>query len=311
MTDVQRRTQHSRQEMAPTNDQIAAALREVATLLEEQAANPFRVAAYRRAADSIAGLGISLVTLLGDHGLRGIDRVPGVGPAIARAVRDFVQTGKLAILERLRGERDPEAVLRQLPQIGSRMAAKLHRDLDISSLEDFEAALNSGELADLKWLGPKRAAALKDVLAVRLSRRGVPRSGVVDDRPPVRELLDVDREYRRRAAQGDLPMIAPRRFNPDRIAWLPILHTRRGHRDYTALFSNTARAHQLGRTREWVVIYYDGDDQDHQATVVTARTGLLRGRRVVRGREEECRENQVGPRPSGRVAWSDRTKVES
>jgi putative hydrolase len=54
------------------------------------------------------------------------------------------------------------------------------------------------------------------------------------------------------------------------------------------LFSNTARAHQFGRTDDWVVIASDSRDGDGQWTVVTARTGSLQGRRVVRGREDEC-----------------------
>jgi hypothetical protein len=108
--------------------------------------------------------------------------------------------------------------------------------------------------------------------------------------PLVGELLDVDREYRTSAKEGRLPRIAPRRFNPEHLAWLPVLHTTRGLRHYTALFSNTAQAHRLGRTSDWVVIYGDGDREDHQATVVTERTGSLRGRRVVRGREADCAE---------------------
>lgn len=59
-------------------------------------------------------------------------------------------------------------------------------------------------------------------------------------------LLDVDRAYR--AAAGALAKIAPKRFNPAGEAWLPILHTERGPWRFTALFSNTARAHSLGRT---------------------------------------------------------------
>jgi hypothetical protein len=43
--------------------------------------------------------------------------------------------------------------------------------------------------------------------------------------------------------------------------------------------------------RDWVVIYfYDGDHVERQRTVVTETRGSLVGRRVVRGREEECRE---------------------
>jgi putative hydrolase len=102
-------------------------------------------------------------------------------------------------------------------------------------------------------------------------------------------LLDVDSEYRREAAAGRLPRIAPRRFNAGGEAWLPILHSQRGPWHFTALFSNTARAHQLGRTRDWVVLYFHTDHQaEGQRTVVTETQGPAAGRRVVRGREAEC-----------------------
>lgn len=59
--------------------------------------------------------------------------------------------------------------------------------------------------------------------------------------------------------------------------------------EMTALYSNTARAHELGRTRDWVVIYYEDDGGTKgQGTVITAGSGPLRGRRVVAGRESEC-----------------------
>lgn len=56
----------------------------------------------------------------------------------------------------------------------------------------------------------------------------------------------------------------------------------------TALHSNTARAHELGATHDWVVIYRDDHEGHGQWTVVSARRGALAGRRVVRGRELRC-----------------------
>jgi hypothetical protein len=81
--------------------------------------------------------------------------------------------------------------------------------------------------------------------------------------------------------------IAPRRFNPAGVAWLPILHTTRGRRHYTALFSNTALAHRLARTNDWVVIYWDDGRGERQCTVVSGERGSSKGRRIVRGREAE------------------------
>ena len=88
---------------------------------------------------------------------------------------------------------------------------------------------------------------------------------------------------------GDLPNIASRRFNPSGEAVLPILHTERGNWHCTALFSNTARAHELGRTRDWVVIYFHHDSgPEGQRTVVTETRGPYAGHRTVRGREAQC-----------------------
>jgi putative hydrolase len=71
--------------------------------------------------------------------------------------------------------------------------------------------------------------------------------------------------------------------------WLPILPTTLDHWHFTALYSNTTRAHQLGRTAARVVIFfYDDHHREGQHTVVTETYGSLQGRRVVRGRETEC-----------------------
>ena len=121
------------------------------------------------------------------------------------------------------------------------------------------------------------------------------------DAPSVDILLDVDREYRDKANAGSLPKIAPRRMNPEGKAWLPVLHTRFGPWHFTALFSNTERAHELHRIFEWVVIFYsDPEGGEGQATVVTERRGALTGKRVVRGREPECARHYRGERISTR-----------
>lgn len=109
------------------------------------------------------------------------------------------------------------------------------------------------------------------------------------DGPSVEVLLGIDREYREKAKTGSLRTIAPRRMNPEVKAWLPVLNTRFGPWHFTALFSNTERAHELHRTYDWVVIYFsDPDGEEGQFTVVTERRGALTGQRVVRGREPEC-----------------------
>lgn len=270
------------------NAQVARRLEEVAQLLEEQGANVFRVHAYRRGAETVRRLARPVNEILEQEGVEGLRRLPGVGDRIAVAIRDVVRTGRLPMLDRLRGQSDPVELLRTVPGIGRVQATRLHEDLGLDSLEDLEAAAHDGRLADVAGFGAKRVAGIIDSLATRLGRVRPPHGQAED--APVAEILDVDREYRECAAAGDLHRIAPRRFNPKREAWLAILHTQRGERHYTALFSNTARAHKLGKTLDWVILYYDGPSGEQQCTVITSHVGALKGRRIVRGREEECAE---------------------
>ena len=67
--------------MAWDNQAIAEKLQELADLLEQQAANPFRVSAYRRAARTVSGYEEPLADLAEREGIEGLDRLPGIGRA--------------------------------------------------------------------------------------------------------------------------------------------------------------------------------------------------------------------------------------
>lgn len=273
------------------NREIAGKLREVALLLEEQDANRFRIQAYRRAAETLEHLDTPVSTLIENQGTDGLQALPGIGVSLARSIHTLVITGRLPMLDRLRGELDSAALLGSLPGIGPALARRLHDDLHIHTLEQLEAAAYDGKLADIEGIGPKTLRGIIDSLTARLGR--VHRPSRTGERhrteiPPIEELLDIDQEYRESAKSGTLRTIAPRRFNPKHEAWLPILHTQRGTRHYTVLFSNTALAHRLKKTRDWVILYFDDDHGEHQCTIVTGRNEPLVGKRIVRGREPEC-----------------------
>lgn len=275
------------------NRHAARLFEELAALLEEQGANRFRVGAYRRAAATLRHLNRSVAEILEREGVEGLEALPTIGEQLARQLRLVIETGRLPMLERLRGETDPVELLATVPGIGPVLAERVHHELDVHTLEDLEVAAHSGRLRDVPGFGEKRVAGVIETLATRLARswRRPPERLDLPVEPSLDELLELDREYREKAEAGELRKIAPRRFNPKGRAWLPIYHATRGDRHYTALFSNTAQAHRLGRTSDWVVIYWDGD-RDGQCTVVTSRQpGPLHGLRVVRGREAECLEH--------------------
>ena len=279
--------------MIPENQQIADKLREAADLLHAQGANPYRVGAYRKAADTIGQLPESVRAIFDSEGVKGLDALPNVGEGIASAIAEILITTRWSQLERLRGTTDPERLFQSIPGMGPELAKHIHDTLHIDTLEGLEAAANDGRIEAVRGVGPRRAAAWRAALDRMLGRVRARRAWARDDasgEPAVETLLDVDREYRQKAEDGELRTITPRRFNPANKAWLPVLHAARGEWHFTALYSNTALAHKLGRTRDWVIIYfYDGDHVEGQRTVVTETRGALIGKRVVRGREEECR----------------------
>ena len=275
----------ARPEPPSGNQAIAGRLAEAADLLRQQGASPFRSNAYRRAERTLRALDRDASDIARKEGRAGLMALPGIGPGIAAAIDEIVRTGRWSRLERLRGALEPEQLFRTVPGLGPELAHRIHDSLGIDTLEALEQAAHDGRLEKVEGIGPRRVAAIRASLAQLLGRVRSARSPAGGE-PSVRLLLDVDREYREAAAAGRLRKIAPKRFNPSGEAWLPILHAERGRWRFTVLFSNTALAHSLGRTQDWVVIYFHRDDEiEGQRTVVTETHGPLKGRRVVRGRE--------------------------
>jgi DNA polymerase (family 10) len=287
--------------MRPGNDEIADQLEQIGALLGAQGADSYRVRAYGLAARSLRALDRPVAEIDAEAGSRGLEALPHIGRSIAALIHEELHTGRIGLLERLEGEVSPEDLFVTVPGIGETLAARLHGELGLETLEDLELAAHDGRLESLSGFGPRRARGIRETLASRLSRstrrraRRVQRArgaeSAAAQRPSVATLLALDATYRRRAEEGSLGRIAPRRFNPEGRAWLPVLHEDRDGWSFHALFSNTARAHELGRTRDWVILYWERDGHEDQCTIVTELRGPLAGRRVVRGREAECAEH--------------------
>jgi putative hydrolase len=275
------------------NQLVADLLRQMADLLAQQNANPYRISAYGRAAEAIDALDEDVREILEKEGTQGLIRLPFIGSGISASIQEIAATGHWSRLDRLRGTLKPERLFQTVPGIGPELAYVIHDQLHIDTLEALEIAAHDGRLMAVKGVGPRRAAAIRASLANILGSRRLPRpprQTLGGGTPGVGVLLALDRKYRAKARAGELPKITPRRFNPNGERWLPILHTRKGEWNFTVLYSNTARAHRLSRTRDWVVVYfYDNDHREGQHTVVTETRGPLRNLRVIRGREAECR----------------------
>ncbi len=307
----------------PTNQQIAELLEQIAELLEDRGDNLYRVRAYENAAWTVRDAQHSLAQQVHEQGGPSLKELAGIGDGLARLITNYVMTGRCPRLEQLLSTVSIEMQMQLIPGIGPALAARISDALHLPTLEALEAAARDGRLETVRGFGPHRVGVVRETLPALLERtaqhrRHAPGRGEAteqsteqfteqfteqpvrspDEQPPVKLLLALDEEYRRKAEAGELRQIAPRRFNPTWQAWLPIMRVDREGWSFVVLYSNTAQAHRLNKTHDWVVIYVrpaGGSEPDDQATspgtrqhtVVTETKGKLAGRRVVRGREAE------------------------
>jgi hypothetical protein len=266
-----------------TNEQVSERLRQHADTLERQGGQLFRVRASRAAALEIGRLDRPLEDVLRQSGRAGLEALPGIGQSLAYTIEGILRDGGLRTL---REPEAPQRILMTLPGVGPRLAEQLRDRLGITTLEQLRTAAHAGQLARV-GVGRKRLAGILAAVEQRLVREETPI--VPSAEPSVAYLLAVDAEYRNGSEGKRLPTLSPRNFNSEGERWLGVLRSQRDGWSVRALFSNTALAHRLEKTRDWVVIYFEKATDCGQRTVVTETRGDLLGLRVVRGREAECR----------------------
>lgn len=264
-----------------SNKEIAARLEEAAELLEAQGAGLGRVADYRAAAAFVRDAE-PLARMSAERRVRLMK--PSATP-LACAVDELAEIGRWAELDRLRGRIGPEATFATLPGVGPSLAAALTDKLRLQSLEDLEAAVARGGLSGLRGVGPRRAAAIRSGLQAAKIRR---RRFLSRSEPPARRLLALDRLYWRKAARGELPRVAPDRFNPLAEAWLPLMHIESRGWWFSVMNANAGRADGLATAGSDVRIYFAGQGACERVRLIESVRSGSSIRRRVRGREAEA-----------------------
>jgi DNA polymerase (family 10) len=123
------------------NQQVAAIFRSIAERLAVQRANPYRIRAYRKAADTIEALEEDIADVASRQALEDLD---GIGGDLADTIEEFLKTGTIQAYEALRTPL-PEAVKAwtQLPGLTESLVAYLYTRLGITTLSDLERLVRS------------------------------------------------------------------------------------------------------------------------------------------------------------------------
>jgi DNA polymerase (family 10) len=159
------------------NAEIAGTLEAYAALLDLAGAAHWSVRAYRRAAELIRATPAPVEDLVRSGRVR---ELRGIGPGIERRLRELVETGRIAELEELEREVEPELVaLGRYLGLGPQRLVALGRALGIRSADELRAAAEAGRLREAPGVGPATEAKVLEALSreqPQPARRGVTRN---------------------------------------------------------------------------------------------------------------------------------------
>ena len=177
----------------PRNSDVADALDELADVSEVLGEQGFRVIAYRRAATRVRETAASIAELAVAGRAK---ELPGIGATIEAKIVELTETGQMAALEKRRAEVPGEVTqFLRLPGLGPKTAARIWRELDVTTLDELREAAEQQRVRTLQGLGAKSEEKILDALAkgfgAEPERRGLLGVGL----PVVREVVAALREH--------------------------------------------------------------------------------------------------------------------
>ena len=148
---------------------LAALFDRVADLLEYRQDNPFRIRAYRKAAQNLASLTEDIERLHQENRLR---EIPGIGPDLAQKIREYLERGSIREVEELK-RTVPNGIfdLLAVPGVGPKTVKVLYERLRINSIKQLEAAARAHKICNLPgFQETKEQNILKGIAIVRKGR---------------------------------------------------------------------------------------------------------------------------------------------
>jgi DNA polymerase (family X) len=136
------------------NISIARLLDETASLLEIDAADPFRIRSYRRAAEAVEQQTTQLSSLADDP--KQLLAIPGIGKGMLANIQALLTTGNLPLREELLQKYRPTMLeLLRLPGMGPKTVALVWSSCQVCDIDTLEAAAKAGHLTKLPRMGEK------------------------------------------------------------------------------------------------------------------------------------------------------------
>lgn len=151
------------------NRAIAQVLADIADLLEIKGDNPFKIRAYRTAAETVT----SWPNPVGPLSEQALDELPGIGKDLAGRIHELGTTGQCAFHQELLATYPATLLdILRLQGVGPKTVARLHAALGVATVDALAAAIRDGRLAGMKGIGPKKAAQILKAIEDRARHAG-------------------------------------------------------------------------------------------------------------------------------------------
>jgi DNA polymerase (family 10) len=177
----------------PRNGEVADQFDLLADLMELDGAETFRVLAYRRAAARMRDTATSIAQLALEGRAK---ELQGIGKTIEEKIVQIVDEGEIQALAKKRSEVPPEVVsFMRLPGLGPKTAARIWRELGVTTLEELKAAAEQERLRTLAGLGAKSEERILKALAFQAENPDEGRRLLGEGLPAVQAVVSVLREH--------------------------------------------------------------------------------------------------------------------
>lgn len=139
------------------NFEISKIFWEISELLELKEENPFKIRAYRKAAQNIESLTKEIEEVYKKGGIKALQEIPGIGAHIAEKIEEYIKTGKVKAHTDLRREFPKHFLeIASIQGMGPKTAMLLYKKLKIDTPEKLEKAARAGKLRNIPGMGAKK-----------------------------------------------------------------------------------------------------------------------------------------------------------
>ncbi|MDA8337853.1 MAG: DNA polymerase/3'-5' exonuclease PolX, partial [Nitrospiraceae bacterium] len=234
------------------NQEIARIFNEIADLLEIKGENPFRIRAYRRAAQNIEGLPKSVEETPKEELLK----VPGIGQDLAGKIEEYLKTGRMQAHEELKHE-IPEGLLALLsvPSLGPKTSKLLYEKLKIKGIDDLERLASEHKLAGLPGIKEKTEENI--LKGIEMLKRGKERQPLGKVLPIANDILE---HLKKKAPVDRIDLAGSLRRWKDTIKDIDILATSDNPKEVMKVFVHLPHVKDVlmhGPTKSTVIIHED------------------------------------------------------